>query len=78
MFVYNIYLQVRNLSDRSAKRPNVFLLVASNLLCVMITAVSCFFSGDTASITIVSSIPSWPQRWAVGVARIYEAVVDLE
>ena len=27
---------------------------------------------------IVSSIPSWPKRWAIGVARIYEAVVDLE
>ena len=61
MFVYNIYLQVRNLSDRNAKRPNVFMLVASTLLFVMTTTVSCFFSGGAASRTIVSSIPSWLQ-----------------
>ncbi|KAF9650628.1 hypothetical protein BDM02DRAFT_3220464 [Thelephora ganbajun] len=54
MFVYNMYLQLRNLSDRNATRPNVLLLVSSTLLFVMITA-----------------------RWAIGVARIYEAVVDL-
>ena len=45
MFVYNTYLQMRNLSDRNAKRPNLLLLVFSILLFMLITCVSCPFMG---------------------------------
>ena len=40
MFMYNMYLQLRNLSDKSAKRPNMLLLVSSTLLFMLITSVS--------------------------------------
>ena len=56
MFVYNMYLQVRNLSDRSAKRPNMLMLAASTLLFVMITTVSCLLSGGIASPSSHSSL----------------------
>lgn len=43
MFMYNMYLQIRNLSDKNANRPNMLLLVSATLLFVMITCVSCHF-----------------------------------
>ena len=49
MFVYNMYLESRNLSDRNARRPNALLLVTSTLLFMMITAVRRISSGGTPS-----------------------------
>ena len=76
LFVCNTYLQKHNHLDRRVKYPNVLLLVASTLLFVMITAVSCLFPGVLRRGTFL--IHPRPQRWAIGVSRIYEAVVVLE
>lgn len=78
MFVYNMYLQIRNLSDRNARRPNVLLLVTSTLLFMMITSVSYISSDGTPGVRNQFLIHLGSQRWAIGVARIYEAVVDFE
>ena len=56
MFAYNTYLQMRNLSDRNAKRPNLLLLVFSIILFMLITCVSCCFSGGTAFKAIFSCL----------------------
>jgi len=43
MFVYNMYLQLRNLSGNNPKPLNMLLLVSSTLLFGMITSVGYFF-----------------------------------
>ena len=64
MFMYNMYLQIRNLSDRNARRPNVLLLTSSTLLFVMITSVSWISFGGTVSGTVshVFAIPAMGYR----------------
>lgn len=72
MFVWNAYLQVRNLLDKNAKRPNKVLLVSSILLFMMVTGVSCSpFRRRCIRLTIHLR----PKRWVIGVYCFYDVIV---
>ena len=73
MFVCNAYLQVRNLSDKNAKRPNKVLLVSSTLLFLMITGVSFSLFRRRC----IRLIHLRPKRWVIRVCSFYNVVVRL-